>query len=273
MDQFILFGDSITQQCFDQEDNRGFFGPALANHYVRRLDIINRGLSGYNTTQALKVLPEVMPSVREARVRFLLIFFGANDARLPDTPGGPQQHVDAEEFKANLRKIITHPCVVAHEKIRIILVTTPPVEERKLIAADKENYPGLTTMRRTAFTTARYARVVRNLGDALGVPVLDIWAAMTREAGDSLDNYDLDDFDQDAFGSMNATPNAVLQNYLHDGLHFSRLAYELLFKELVKLIEETWPDQTPERLPFVVPAWDDERVWKDGKSVDGRNML
>lgn len=54
MDQFILFGDSITQGSYAQE--RGFaFGAELTNRYVRRLDVINRGFSGYNTAQALKV--------------------------------------------------------------------------------------------------------------------------------------------------------------------------------------------------------------------------
>lgn len=54
LDQIILFGDSITQQSFSQE--RGFaFGAELSNQYVRKLDVVNRGLSGYNTAQALKV--------------------------------------------------------------------------------------------------------------------------------------------------------------------------------------------------------------------------
>lgn len=46
MDQFLLLGDSITQQSFGQD--RGFaFGAALSDAYVRRLDVVNRGLSGY----------------------------------------------------------------------------------------------------------------------------------------------------------------------------------------------------------------------------------
>lgn len=136
MNQFILFGDSITQQCFSQENGVGVFGPALSNAYVRRLDIINRGFSGYNTSQALQVLPEVMPQRSQARVRLMAIFFGANDARLPNTPGGPDQHVPLEQYKSNLRKIATHQCIQAHSVIRIILVTPPPVDERKLIEAD-----------------------------------------------------------------------------------------------------------------------------------------
>ena len=81
----------------------GVLGPQLADAYVRKLDIINRGLSGYNTRQALAILPQVIPSPQQARIRFLTIFFGANDARLPDTLPEPQQHVPLEEFMENMR--------------------------------------------------------------------------------------------------------------------------------------------------------------------------
>lgn len=270
MDQFILFGDSITQQCFDQEGGRGFFGPALTNYYVRRLDIINRGFSGYNTTQALKVLPKFMPSPQQASVRFLMIFFGANDARLPNTPGGPQQHVPLEEYKSNMRKIATHACVTAHKDIRIILVTPPPVDERKLLEADHAKDPSIgATMRRTASTTAKYAQAARDLGDELQLSVLDIWAAMLIKAGHSTQAG----YIEGVLGSKDAPENQALQEFLHDGLHFSRSAYELLFHDLITLIEREWPDQIPERLPFVLPAWDDEEAWRDDTSAQGRNML
>jgi hypothetical protein len=75
--------------------------------YIRRLDVVNRGFSGYNTTQALKMLPRVVASPEEGRIRLMVcwhgslidrsfdsnlqtIFLGANDARLPNTPGFPQ---------------------------------------------------------------------------------------------------------------------------------------------------------------------------------------
>jgi hypothetical protein len=66
-------------------------------------------------------------------------------------------------------------------------------------------------------------------------------------------------------GSMSAPESTQLQGFMHDGLHFSRSAYELLYNELMALIERTWPDEMPERLPFVLPRWDDEEAWKDGK--------
>lgn len=59
--------------------------------YIRRLDVVNRGFryvlwsrtralpdpaltfpSGYNTRQALAVLPSIVPSPEEAKIRFLV---------------------------------------------------------------------------------------------------------------------------------------------------------------------------------------------------------
>lgn len=176
MDQFILLGDSITQHAYSLDQDRGYLGPALSSAYVRKLDIVNRGFSGYNTRQALKLLPHIIPSPDQVTLRFLTIWFGANDARLPHTPGGPDQHVPIKEFKENLRAIATHECVRAHEDVRIILITPPPVEERKLIEADG-------SLRRTAHITATYARQVIELGKELNVPVINLWEQLVVRAG------------------------------------------------------------------------------------------
>jgi isoamyl acetate esterase len=42
---------------------------------VRRMDIINRGLSGYNTAQALEILPKIIPPVSCAHIEFLVRLF------------------------------------------------------------------------------------------------------------------------------------------------------------------------------------------------------
>ena len=44
LDQIVLFGDSITQQSFDPE--KCGWGAYLANAYMRKMDVVNRGYSG-----------------------------------------------------------------------------------------------------------------------------------------------------------------------------------------------------------------------------------
>lgn len=265
MDQFILFGDSITQQSFSQSQPGTFaFGAALSDAYARKLDVVNRGLSGYCTVQAYRALPLCLPEPEQARVRFLLIFFGANDARIAGSPGGPDQTVPVADYKQNLRWIVDHPAVKAHEGCKVILVTTPPIDERKCMRSDQEKYPALAmqrVLRRTAVNTATYAQAVRDLGAEHDIPVLDIWTAMMARAGHSRHDGMMP-------GSLGAPANETLQSFLHDGLHFSGEGYRVLYGELMGMIERTWPEEMPARLKMRLPAWDDGRAWVKPQQED-----
>ncbi|GAB1738234.1 hypothetical protein NU219Hw_g2782t1 [Hortaea werneckii] len=188
MDQIILFGDNQTEQSFTQHQPVAFaWGAALSALYARRLDIINRGLSGYNSTQALRALPLCLPEPTQTSLRLLTIGFGTNDARVPTSPGGPDQSVSVPEFVRNLRDMASHPAVRAHaDTVQLVFITPPPVDERRLARADAEKYGSLVMggrLRRRAARTAEYAKAVRELGSELGVPVCDVWSAMVVRAG------------------------------------------------------------------------------------------
>ena len=49
----------------------------LSDYWTRKVDVINRGYSGYNTNIALKIMKDVTCSLRP---NVITIFFGANDA-------------------------------------------------------------------------------------------------------------------------------------------------------------------------------------------------
>lgn len=254
MDQFVLFGDSITQRCFNQD--YGFaFGAALSDNYVRRMDVVNRGFSGYNTRQALEVLPHIVPPRSQTRVRFMTFWYGANDARLPNTPGEPQQHIPLDEYIENTKTMITHPDVRGHEGIRLILITPPAVDERQCLAADKANNPNNgDIIRRKANVTRDYAAAIVKLGQETNVQVLDLWSIMVRRAGGAVE-------DPVPTGAMEMPQNEVLQSYLLDGLHLSPEGYKVLYDEFMGLIRRVWPDQNPDGLPFILPRWD-ASVWR-----------
>jgi lysophospholipase L1-like esterase len=79
--QFVLFGDSITQKSFQV----GGWGAALTHAYQRKVDVVNRGFSGYNSRWALQLLDRIFPEDRAAgHILLATIFFGANDAALAD---------------------------------------------------------------------------------------------------------------------------------------------------------------------------------------------
>jgi lysophospholipase L1-like esterase len=53
----ILFGDSLTQRAFDQSSNG--WGLSLASYWAAKVDVLNRGYSGYNTRWAGYMLKEI----------------------------------------------------------------------------------------------------------------------------------------------------------------------------------------------------------------------
>lgn len=206
-EQVLLFGDSITQNGgFHPE--RGFgFVPLLQHYFTRRLDVINRGFSGYNTDQARAVLPHIIPSPRHTKVRFMTVFFGANDAALP-LPADPQrqQHVPIGRFKVNLHLICIHPAVQAHSA-RIILITPPPINEHLMEPSDLAN--GHKQLRRTSETTKLYAEAVKEVGSQLDLPVVDLWSAFMKTAGWKIG--------EPLVGLKSGPESAVLGELMYDG--------------------------------------------------------
>ena len=98
----VLFGDSITQMSFGE----GGFGAVLADAYARRMDVRNRGFSGYNTRWARHYFGSVFgpgpASGGEAdsgeappEHELVVVFFGANDASLEEH--NARQHVPLHE--------------------------------------------------------------------------------------------------------------------------------------------------------------------------------
>jgi hypothetical protein len=51
------------------------------------------------------------------------------------------------------------------------------------------------------------------------------------------------------------------------GLHFHPGGYEIFYGELMKVMAEQWPDQMPEKLPMVLPPWNDQEAWKTWESA------
>ena len=108
-----------------------------------------------------------------------MIFFGANDACLPRSQSS--QHVPLERYKDNLQSIIQHPLVQIQHP-RLILVTPPPVNEYAI--GESDSAKGILWKRRTAEHTKLYADACREVGQSLGVLVLDMWSRIMSGTAD-----------------------------------------------------------------------------------------
>ncbi len=71
----------------------------LEEWWSRKVDIYNRGLSGYNTVWALPFYEDLLKSTKPD---LLTIFFGANDAVSESTA----QHVEQDTYRLTLQKMI-----------------------------------------------------------------------------------------------------------------------------------------------------------------------
>ena len=130
--QFVLFGDSITQQGFQV----GGWVSRFAATYERTADIVSRGFSGYNTRWVLPLLPTIFPEGGAAPA-LVTVLLGANDAaRPPPVPGLPltganglpfagRQHVPLDEYRANLMEIVACIRKCGGGGARVLLITPP----------------------------------------------------------------------------------------------------------------------------------------------------
>jgi len=214
-------------------------GQRLSHVYARKLDVLNRGLSGYNTEWALPIFERCLvphPKSDEPgmpKIRLLTIWFGANDSCLPHSP----QHVPLPIFSSNLEKLVS----MIHSpesryyspSTRIILLSPPPVNTYQRRADLESRNPPLV-LDRNFETTRTYAAAVEKVALAKGVGFVDVWTELWEACNKN---------------------EAALSKYLIDGLHLNKEGYWVAYDALMKKIGEIYPEVHPDNVPFVFPPW------------------
>eukprot|EP00887_Chlorella_sp_A99_P005674 scaffold1.g5674.t1 len=221
----VLFGDSITQKGF----GLGGWAAALANQYQRRADVINRGYNGYNTRWALNILDRVLPpgcGAASPGVSLAVIWFGANDAALPDLTSA-RQHVPLPEYQANLEAMVAHAKQQGVQSV--LLLTPPPVSEPERIAHALRTYNiKLKASERTNEVAGQYAAAAKAAAARHGVACVDLHAALQATEG-------------------------WQQLFLEDGLHLTPAGNDRVAKLLVDAIEGSFPHLRANALPMDAP--------------------
>uniref|UniRef100_D8PWM2 SGNH hydrolase-type esterase domain-containing protein n=2 Tax=Schizophyllum commune (strain H4-8 / FGSC 9210) TaxID=578458 RepID=D8PWM2_SCHCM len=251
-DTIMLFGDSITQGAW--EPGKDGFGTRLAHVYARKLDVLNRGLSGYNTEWAIPVFEKVFATKDQQahvpKVRLLTIWFGANDACIKPSP----QHVSLPKFTANLKHLISlvrSPTSTHYSPdTKILLITPPPVNTLQRGADLRARDPPKELDREFKVTEA-YAQAVRDVGREERVPVVDVFQAIWSAAGEKEEE---------------------LAKFLGDGLHLNAVGYEIMYVELLKVIKEKYPELDPDNLRYSFPRWDEVDWTNPAPSVKQRSI-
>ncbi|KAJ3845241.1 SGNH hydrolase-type esterase domain-containing protein [Lentinula raphanica] len=231
----MIFGDSITQGGWETGMNG--FGASLAHRYARKLDVINRGFSGYNTEWGIPVFEQFFATTEQQKhlpiVRLLVIWFGANDSCLVQSP----QHVPLPKFASNLKHLVnlvqSPKSKYYSPKTRIILVTPPPVNTYQRKAnLDARDPPIL--LDRNFENTRLYAETVKDIAREEEVGIIDIWTKMWDAARHN---------------------EQALEKFLYDGLHLNDAGYQIMYDAVLETIEKTYPELHPDNLEMVFPGW------------------
>ncbi|KAG7756440.1 hypothetical protein KL911_001242 [Ogataea haglerorum] len=228
--KFLLFGDSITQYSSKQiiEPGNGqiqfSIAAALTNDYQRKLEVITRGFDGYNSEQALHILPEILKYEHDTKpapeqIKLAWIFFGTNDSSV----GGDHiQHVPTGRYAENMETLIR---LLQSRGIKVIAVK-PGTHDETL--ADEAK------LRSRA---KRSNELQKQYGDALGevcgkleVPTVDLYDVFINSGLSSAE-------------------------LLSDGIHFTGTAYQLMYNELMKVISANYPELHPDNIPQKLPPW------------------
>lgn len=231
--RFILFGDLITQ--LSHEQNGFALAPALQHLYSRRLDVVTRGFSGYNTEHGVVVLKHVLKTeaANPEPTVLMNIFMGTNDAA-----NTAHQHVPIDRYKANLTNMVE---MAQAQGIKVI-VTGPTLHdgdlcEKALIGGGRANPFSSSKI------TREYADVAKQVAQDHQAPFVDLWLAFQKHGG-WLEAELLGD--KCGFGEL-----------LTDGIHFTPTAYRIFYDELVKAIDAAYPELSAAALPQVLPHHDE----------------
>ncbi|XP_003743842.1 isoamyl acetate-hydrolyzing esterase 1 homolog [Galendromus occidentalis] len=167
----FCFGDSLTQRSFNTED--GCWGAMLASRYQRKVDVLNRGFSAYNSEQATCLLPRLLPKGAPAPY-VMLIWFGANDCCVPQAP----QHVPLDDYESNLKSIMNHAATVGIPRERVVLLTPPKYDHKAWVAHKAKDGVLESQVGRGEDLCEDYARRCAEVASRNGTLLVDVCAAM-----------------------------------------------------------------------------------------------
>lgn len=223
LDKFILFGDSITEYSNNQA---GFaLAPALQDLYSRKLDVVTRGFSGYNTDQGLVMMEEILKAEKQAgtNIKLMYIFMGTNDA------ANTFQKVPLDRYKSNLDRMID----MASSQVKNLILIGPALHQQHTVQK------GFSSSK----ATRTYANAAKEVAVAHSVPFVDLWSAFQRESGWS--------------ESQVVEENPNLEQLLIDGIHYTPQGYKTFYNELIKVITASYPELLAENIKPAAPYYAD----------------
>jgi lysophospholipase L1-like esterase len=259
----------------------------LTAEVLRRFDVVNRGFSGYNTSNALSVLPKVFapPGPGVPELKYLVsssmphgswgaeltlgdqfILFGANDAAVPLPTNF--QHVPLDKYKANLTRIVNHPIITSH-KPKIFIVTPPPLDQIRVTVLDMEH--GHPAAARQTKVSAAYSEAARQVAaENAGVTLIDLHKALMYRAIEMTPGFDPKG---PALGDPEGGIRGYLEHLLPDGLHLSAESYRIFYDLVRPHIDVNPPSrENQDRTGWVLPDWREAPWLEEDSHLKGKSV-
>ncbi|PVU92901.1 hypothetical protein BB561_003547 [Smittium simulii] len=189
----------------------------------------------------------------QAKIRFLTLFFGENDASFPEN----KQSVPLEEYKANLSEMIqmvTDPKSKYYSKYTKIILITPPVVCDIMWEKRLKEF-GVNTQNRSNTCAKIYSDAATQVGKNHNVAVVNLWEAFNNRIQQLFDT-DIDtSLNEDIVGYSldKSSPTFGFDQLLSGGLHPNKAGNDLIIKEVMAAIEKNYPELCPENISFTIP--------------------
>ena len=211
--KLYLIGDSNTQMGFLQDG----FAAKLSNEYIRRLDIVNRGFSGYTSDHLRVMMPKLLlnDNTPIGSLHTATILLGSNDSVLRELDA---RHVPVDRYKENIEFIVKSLREIGVKNI--ILISPPPVDDETWYVFIQRMVKGTGTTSNT--NVKLYAEVCKDIATNHSLHFIDLYSDLMK-----LDNW---------------------KTYFRDGLHFSSQGNQYLFSNLKDILDPLFQD-----LPCVYP--------------------
>merc|ERR1711874_338022 len=178
--------------------------------FVRKVDVVNRGFSGYNTRMLASVLPHV--GSEGADLAAVVLLMGANDSN--DENINPRQAVPLDEFRNKMRDIVEYFVRVGVERRKIVVVSPPPVDVERWHAylKERDGEANVPVCPKSQENTKQFAEGCRTVAVETGVSFVPLYDAIMSRLS--------------------------LEEGLSDGPHLSKSGNKLLYELLEPLLEE-----------------------------------
>jgi len=254
--KLILIGDSITEQ--GSSHAQGWVAN-LAIRYNRRLDVINRGMNGYNSQWGLAALPLILedilgPSVsieededgecakegdqqsnaecittkssstdtediQQEYPQYTFVICFGANDSALSNGAHSRHHIPLQEYTSNLKQMINMIQAWNKSKKIAVALLTPPPCDTEVQKKSRDNN-----------ITRLYAEACKQLANEMRISVVDLWSGLQLPIKNSDEKVEESSFKSNQQWKV---------DYLSDGLHLTALGNFRLYELVIEMLDKS----------------------------------